>query len=590
MSTSSTTDSRPTILCDCDELVRSSCRGEPSYEVHDKHYCVFHFPGPGKSEDFNKALREKLQNKDFDFRGVCFPPKISFSKFNFSQTADFSDAIFSGETDFRRVVFSNGASFCRTRFSDGADFSSATFLGLLVNFREAIFSATTLFHASVFSGDAQFIGATFTNTAAFYDAKFDSANFEKASFQVAKFSHATFKAAEFSSATFSGAADFSYATFDGDAKFKECSFNAEANFYNAKFSIGSLFSKAIFKSVKFNSVTFGGDWDPADMEDSHRKDANFEGAIFYEDASFIGIFKSEACFRSSTFKNAVYFCASFKARAIFASAVFKGVTHFKNSTFSSSADFSHATFEEYVKFEGLEDMEVFLTTYSLDLQSARVEKPERFSFHWLTLCPHFFVGIDARKFGFTNVKWVWRGAANEIETLENRIISSPHSCLAVACRQLAVNAEENDRYEDASKFRYLSMDAERREKWRGFPIWRLSWWYWLASGFGERMSQAFLVLLGILLLSAVFYTQVGFARWEPRLASEADVLSNKRDEVGAPMRFSRALTYSLGVMTLQRPEPRPATILAQAVVLLETILGPVQAALLALAIRRKFMR
>jgi uncharacterized protein (DUF433 family) len=42
-------------------------------------------------------------------------------------------------------------------------------------------------------------------------------------------------------------------------------------------------------------------------------------------------------------------------------------------------------------------------------------------------------------------------------------------------------------------------------------------------------------------------------------------------------------------MTFQKPEPRPATPAAQTVVLLETILGPVQAALLALAIRRKFM-
>jgi len=64
----------------------------------------------------------------------------------------------------------------------------------------------------------------------------------------------------------------------------------------------------------------------------------------------------------------------------------------------------------------------------------------------------------------------------------------------------------------------------------------------------------------------------------------------KQDETGAPLKFSRALIYSAGVMTLQKPEPRPATTAAQTVVLLETILGPVQVALLALAIRRKFMR
>ena len=67
-------------------------------------------------------------------------------------------------------------------------------------------------------------------------------------------------------------------------------------------------------------------------------------------------------------------------------------------------------------------------------------------------------------------------------------------------------------------------------------------------------------------------------------------MTAKRDETDAPLKLPRALTYSTAVMTLQKPEPRPATTAAQTVVLLETILGPVQAALLALGIRRKFMR
>jgi hypothetical protein len=102
--------------------------------------------------------------------------------------------------------------------------------------------------------------------------------------------------------------------------------------------------------------------------------------------------------------------------------------------------------------------------------------------------------------------------------------------------------------------------------------------------------QGVLVLFGILLLSAILYSHVGFVRWEPKLASESDMASAKRDDVGAPLKFSRALIYSAAVMTFQKPEPRAATTAAQTVVLLETILGPVQAALLALAIRRKFMR
>ncbi len=118
----------------------------------------------------------------------------------------------------------------------------------------------------------------------------------------------------------------------------------------------------------------------------------------------------------------------------------------------------------------------------------------------------------------------------------------------------------------------------------------LHWLYWLASGYGERMLQAFGMLFCVWGLSALLYTQVGFMRWEPKLTNESEVAAAKLDEVGAPLGLSRAMTYSFGVMTFQKPEPRPATAAAHSLVILETIIGPLQAALLALAIRRKFMR
>lgn len=257
---------------------------------------------------------------------------------------------------------------------------------------------------------------------------------------------------------------------------------------------------------------------------------------------------------------------------------------------SGTTDFWNAIFKGDVNFEGSESRPVFSSTSSLDLQFARIVKPDRLSFHTINLRPHWFVNVDASEFDFINVEWDRRGIKDEISRLEDKRVRAKHRLLAIACRQLAVNAEDNHRYEEASGFRYMAMDIRRRELWRGLGFWRLSWWYWLASGYGERVSQAFLVLLGILLLSAVLYNHVGFAQWEPKLASESDVANAKRDDEGAPLKFGRALTYSAGVLTLQRPEPRPATTAAQTVVLLETILGPVQAALLALAIRRKFMR
>jgi hypothetical protein len=139
----------------------------------------------------------------------------------------------------------------------------------------------------------------------------------------------------------------------------------------------------------------------------------------------------------------------------------------------------------------------------------------------------------------------------------------------------------------------MAMEPRRLDGWQGWrdiASWVLHRLYWLASGYGERTEQAFIILLIIWLLSAFLYTQVGFSRWEPKVSSEKEATEVRRDEVGQPLPWPRTLTYSLGVMTLQKPEPRPATDAAQAVVMLETIFGPVQAALLALAIRRKFMR
>jgi len=199
---------------------------------------------------------------------------------------------------------------------------------------------------------------------------------------------------------------------------------------------------------------------------------------------------------------------------------------------------------------------------------------------------------DARKFEFINADWNWRSISTkqEIKSIGGKDVLSKHRLLAVACRNLAVNAEENHRYEEASRFRYMAMEARRLERWRGFAFWTLGWWYWLASGYGERVWRAFVVLIGIWLIAAALYMGVGFARWEPRVASQQEAAEARRDEVGESLRWPRSLTYSLGVMTLQKPETRPATNAAQSLVMLETILGPVQAALLALAIRRKFMR
>jgi uncharacterized protein YjbI with pentapeptide repeats len=503
-------------VCACQDWMRSACAADVIYSDPGKRYCVLHFPGKEKSADFKAALQRKLDNKDFDFRGVWFPDEVSFEGFDFSSEANFHFATFSADVNFSSTTFSAEANFSSATFSAWADFSSATF-----------------------SARAYFSSATFS-----------------------------LAPPDFSSATFSAEADFSYATFSGEADFRNATFSATAEFRSATFSV-----------------------------------------------------------------KAYFFSATFDAAAIFSRATF-ALANFVYAIFRAETYFNEAIFKDYVEFAGREGRQPFSKSSSLDLQFATIEQPDRVSYHTLTLHPHWFINVDPRKFGFTNTDWGRPGINAEITSLKTKKISSPHRLLAIACRHLAVNAEENHRYEEASEFRYMSMDA-RRLKWKlrgkffnshwktikktlnrlarsmsrdgkvlgrtrtrlkrfvivyctGFDF--LHWVYWVASGYGERIMRAFTVLIVFWLLFAGVYTRVGFARSEPKSASESDVAIAKRFDVSESLPFKRALAYSLGVMMLQRPEPKPATTAAQTLVLFETILGPVQAALLALAIRRKFMR
>ncbi len=93
----------------------------------------------------------------------------------------------------------------------------------------------------------------------------------------------------------------------------------------------------------------------------------------------------------------------------------------------------------------------------------------------------------------------------------------------------------------------------------------------------------------ILVLFAGLYTRVGFERRVDKITNSAALVTTP-NTVGTPLRFTQAIVYSFEVSILQKPEPKPVTLTAHFLIGLETVLGPLQAAMLALAIRRKFMR
>ena len=133
------------------------------------------------------------------------------------------------------------------------------------------------------------------------------------------------------------------------------------------------------------------------------------------------------------------------------------------------------------------------------------------------------------------------------------------------------------------------MELQRKEGWRsrGLTIGILHTLYRYLSGYGEEVGRALLVLGLIFLLFALLYTRVGFL--QPSHATTATV-NTSTAEIAQPQKPAKALAYSLAVIILQRPDPKPLTSAAWFAVLAETILGPIQAALLILAVRRRFMR
>jgi hypothetical protein len=360
------------------------------------------------------------------------------------------------------------------------------------------------------------------------------------------------------------------------------------------------FDRALNNKLKDKNYDFGGVWfhDRAVFRCTFTGDANFNSATFNEEADFDhATFEAGASFRAAVFRAGAHFKRAVFKSTYFGSATFEGPADFSHAAFYGPADFSFATFNGRLRFAGRSltgdsANKVFEEGASLNLWSATVENPDRLSFRKVRLRPHWFVNVDARKFEFIDVAWDWRHIKlrEEINSTGKTDITSAHRLLATACRNLAVNAEENHRYEEASRFRYMAMDARRLERSRGWAIWTLDWWYWFASGYGERILRALAVFLAIWFGFALIYSS-------PRLrCATGDARPSCIGWDTTPKTqgffdgFVNSAVYAVETMTLQKPEPRPFTPLAHIVVLLCTIVGPVQAALLALAIRRKFMR
>lgn len=585
---------------DCTKRALKACDGEPFFgEQEGKRYCVLHVPGADKKEAFDIAFERKQASYDSNYQGVWFPPGNWFTGLEIRQPLDFTSAVFNDRASFYKTTFKSDVKFRGTTFEEDAWFGNSTF-GAKVDFSSATFRKKADFGRATFSGEVDFSSVSFRDKADFGHARFEAfANFWRC--------------------TFTGDADFRDSVFLKTASFWPGIFNSTASFTNASFVSANFRAsefngKAVFTWCAFRFATF--------RQASFNSDADFFDSRFEGTANFAG--------------------ATFNAVARLTQSEFNSEARFEFTTFNGEADFSYAVFKDLVSFSGEHGSSGFGRNAAADFRNARFEMPSRISFHGLTLRPHWFVNLDPREFEFVDVKWkgnlTWDFIDIEIRELKKReeleektaahrleehrkSVEQYHDefeierlkryeaedasaeatksadkrtrffrLLSITCRQLAVNSEENHRYDQASNFRFWSMELLRKEGWRArgrLSIGVLHTLYRYLSGYGEEIGRAFLVLVGICLLFAFLYTRVGFVR--PASTAPSAMVSTT-DEVGQPQKLAKALPYSLAVLTLQRPDPRPLTATAWFTVLAETIVGPIQAALLILAVRRRFMR
>lgn len=433
---------------------------------------------------------------------------------------------------------------------------------------------------------------------------------------------------DFSFATINKNTDLSWSYMTGYLRFVGARFNGVFQFNQGK--VGeSDFSGAVFNGlVSFYANQFNGS-------------AIFDGARFIKPVEFCeSQFADFTSFDEATFEDSAnFFHADFNGSehfaATFRSATFKKYTTFSHVSFHSLAEFTRTSFEDALEFDGN-----FGGFESATFQFSTFEKPEKVLFYRSFLHPSWFIHIDPSQFVFTDNVWANLengdvGVRSELELLTERSvytldISNPYRLLSIACRQLADNAERNSRFENASGFRRMAMETEWLEKknrvatWVGnltaenyklqrrfagseeagdqpiepvnsFGIMRrcgdflLYFFYRFTSYYGESWQRALIVLIGTLLFFSFIYTQMEFVVCVETLRSP-EMNQSKICQIRT-LDFFEGIQQSFSVSLFQSSEYRkPSNSNTEIITIFEKIFVPLQAALFALAVRRKFMR
>lgn len=535
---------------DCSHKTRASirekvCTGlEVKYTDKDNNkYCILHYPN--KTQNESQEFREKLKPLKNDFRAIHFPEKVNFN--------DLISSTSGSKTEIQRKI----------------------------NFRYATFAG---------------------------------------GFLVKRFSFK--KEVDFRNTLFQGAVDFPDTKREAGAKFNEVEFKEKALFNNAVFK-----NEVSFKSSSFHKKVF------------------FQQAIFHDKVDF-----STAVFEESS--KIMFSRVTFKSSIDFTSAIFRGHVRFAGGHLKDNQ--GKTTDEFIKVFELLQENSAENKLLNLKDVQAELPERVHFQdvmlypswFVYIDARKLSFFNVD-----WKNSDGKLISLKKEIKKLDDDKIKEPKNIFKICLRQLAKNLEESDNFEYASNFRRMAFETEwleisdKSNQWfnnilrakkkigrrfgykkvdllaplkkalyiiRHFEFPHLFYRY--LSYYGESWRTAVVILfLAIIIVFPIFYTITNFQVSPKHIPLEVAVekcnIGEKTQPVlpGNPtpaskpdycddiktdgLSFYDAILYSLTSATFQDVEyRRPISKWAEFWTSLEKIFAPLQTALLALAIRRKFMR
>jgi hypothetical protein len=363
------------------------------------------------------------------------------------------------------------------------------------------------------------------------------------------------------------------------------------------------------RSLDFRGVWFPFRFDPRDYFGTRvfDKPVDFSWACFGKEAIFSGaIFKEDANFLRARFTEEVHFYrAVFGWRVNFSHVEFGGEADFYGANFPGPADFRSAKIKGPMIFKGGYEpgrppapTKVFPRWSSFAFLQLGPEAVLRFQD--LSLERVEFAGNDMRRMEFSHVQW---HPYRERQALYDEILLRQAEkadpwfwkwfCFYAPCsdppspwgdkygeverlyRDLQENYEKARDYKKMGDFHYGEMEMHRRaSKWRWFPFY---WYnlYWALSGYGERPSRAFGLLIFFLVAMTVLLGWAGLEILDPKHSNG----------------YGDPFFYLLQKVTLQRPTwAEPGGFWGKLVAGFSVLLIPGQAALFLLALRNRLGR